>query len=212
MRKKESRKCNEIRIYVEGDPCLRQPFGEFFKEEREAARKQRIKWTIVLRGARKFAYSAFVNALKDHPKALNILLVDSECSVVANSPWQHLRERIGDSWTRPKLASDDHCHLMAQSMESWFLADREILRSYFGNGFRENALPSIGPDGVEAIDKDKLLKALNTAAKGTKKEAYRKTIDAPKLLAKLNPDTVRNAAPHCDRLFKIIEKTIQDQS
>ena len=47
---------------------------------------------------------------------------------------------------------------MVQCMENWFLADRETLRAYFGQGYKETALPAITHD-IEIIARDAALKA-----------------------------------------------------
>ena len=39
-----------------------------------------------------------------------------------------------DNWNRPEATTDDHCHLMVQVMESWFLADTDALKSYLSPG------------------------------------------------------------------------------
>ena len=41
---------------------------------------------------------------------------------------------------------------MVQCMEAWFLADKDSLAAYYGNNFKQNALPA-RPD-IENIAKD----------------------------------------------------------
>lgn len=57
-------------------------------------------------------------------------------------PQKHLGERSGDRWDKPKGARETDCHLMVQVMESWFLADREALSRFFGEGSHDNVLPA----------------------------------------------------------------------
>ena len=97
--------------------------------------------TKIVRGAgRRQTFDRFATAVSDSsPGMIPFLLVDSEGPVVPeHSVWQHLHAR--DGWPRPEGAGDDRAFLMVQVMETWFLADREALRSYFGTGFGENAL------------------------------------------------------------------------
>jgi len=84
-------------------------------------------------------------------------------------------------------------------MESWFLADPESLKKYYGDGFGENALRS-NPH-VEEIPKADVLSRLKAATRGTQKREYHKTGHAPALLARIDPALVKTAAPNCKRLF-----------
>ena len=77
-----------------------------------------------------------------------ILLIDSEERVSASSPWEHLR----NEFQAPAGIGDEHCHLMVVCMESWFLADKEALASFFGQGFNAGALPK--RVDIEEIAKD----------------------------------------------------------
>lgn len=61
---------------------------------------------------------------------------------------------------------------------------------------------------VEQIDKQQLEPSLKAATCKTSKGEYHKIQHASKLLALLNVDKVRAAAPHCDRIFKVINKII----
>ena len=122
----------EVRIYVEGGDDsdnsrtrVRRGFHEFFSGLVEMARHRRIGWRIIACGSRNTAYSDFQTALGSHPEALNVVLVDAE-GPVKGTPWQHLRTR--DGWAKPSGVTDDHCHLMAQSMEAWLIAEREAMR------------------------------------------------------------------------------------
>ena len=87
-------------------------------------------------------------------------------------------------------------------MEAWFLADRQTLASYYGERFVSNALKP-NPH-VEEIPKADVLECLKQATRKTQKGAYHKTAHAPHILASLDPDKVRKAAPECDRLFSEI--------
>jgi hypothetical protein len=73
----------EIRIYVEGgrpgsEAQLRKAFNSFLGRLLEQARAKHIRWQVIAGHSRNRTYQSFRNGLKDHPDAVNILLVDSE--------------------------------------------------------------------------------------------------------------------------------------
>ena len=124
---------------------------------------------IVACGSRRNAYEKFETAQAQKDKSA-LLLVDAEGPVTAKGAWQHLKER--DGWDRPQGAKDSHGHLMVQVMESWFLADREALEEFYGQGYRSNALPP--EQNVEQIPKQDVFKGLDQAARNTGKRGYKK--------------------------------------
>ncbi len=195
---------SEVRIYIEGGgdgkntkALMRQGFSKFFKPLVEIAKTQKIKWDITICGSRNNAFRDFKNALKSHPEAFNVLLVDAEASVTTQSPWEHLKFR--DNWDAPPGIDDSHCHLMVQTMEAWFISDMATLKTFYGKGFKENAI-SKNPN-VEIIDKDSLEPSLKAATSPTTKGEYHKIKHASKLLELLDADKVRQASPYCHRLF-----------
>jgi hypothetical protein len=194
-----------ILVYVEGGAqgstkaACRLAFRSFFSKVIPPG-----SFKIVASGDRAKTFKDFRLALKQHPNDFVILLVDSEGPVVMG-PWQHLAERPGDRWVRPASAKDEQAHLMVQMMEAWFLADRETLLDYYGQGFLVNSLP--GQANVEQIPKSDLLKALKHASRPTaKKGEYHKTAHAFELLERINPDWVRKASDHAKRLLTVLER------
>ncbi|NES99663.1 MAG: DUF4276 family protein [Sphaerospermopsis sp. SIO1G1] len=157
----------EIRIYIEGGgdsknqkSSLRKGFSHFFKELVNQAKTKNIKLNMIMCGKRNDALRDFKNALKSHPDAFNILLIDAEAPVKKSSVWEHLKLR--DNWDKPAGVDDDNCHLMVQTMEAWFIADIETLKKFYGQGFKENAIPKTAD--VETIPKDNLERILKTAS------------------------------------------------
>ncbi|MEG4342536.1 DUF4276 family protein [Microcoleus sp. A003_D6] len=204
----------EIRIYIEGGgdgkntkSLLRQGFSSFFKELVQVARSNQIKWNMIVCGSRNNAFRDFKNALADYPKAFVILLVDSEAPVVKQSPWEHLKWR--DNWDSPAGVDETHCYLMVQTMEAWFMADIDTLKRFYGQGFKENAIPR--KSNVETIEKDLLERSLKAASCDTKsKGEYQKIQHASKLLEKLDVGKVRKASSECDRLFTTLTALMED--
>ncbi|MEG3839893.1 DUF4276 family protein [Microcoleus sp. herbarium14] len=202
----------EIRIYIEGGgdgkntkQLLRGGFSSFFKKLVQVARSKQIKWNITVCGSRNNAFRDFKNALADHPNAFVILLVDSEAPVEKQSPWEHLKSR--DKWDSPGV-DDTHCYLMVQAMEAWLIADIDTLKRFYGQGFKENAIPK--NRNVEMIEKDSLEPSLRAASRDTKsKGEYQKIQHASKLLEMLDVDKVRKASSECDRIFTTLTELME---
>ena len=139
-----------------------------------------------------------------------LLLVDSEAPISEIGkvlepnefrPWIHLANRVGDQWPKPANAEDEHCHLMVECMENWFLADRNTLRAYFGQGFKISALPSQSKP-VEAIRKSEVASALEDAtAHCETKGRYSKGKHSFDLLGRIDPSLVVVGSPWAKRLI-----------
>jgi hypothetical protein len=102
---------------------------------------------------------------------------------------------------------------MVQTMEAWFIADFATLKKFYGQGFKENAIPKNA--NVETIAKDNLEPTLKTATSRTTKGEYHKIKHASELLESLDVTQVRQASPYCDRLFNTLRSRIgylQDES
>jgi hypothetical protein len=199
---------SEIRIYVEGGgdanskARMREAFSKFFAESRDAARQRRARWSVILCGSRDDAFKAFQAGLKSHPDARVFLLVDAE-EPVAGSPREHLAAR--EPWDLSSTA-DEQCHLMAQVMESWFLADPDALERFYGQGFATRQIPK--RQNVEEVPKTEVMSALDTASRNTAPGKYHKIQHGPRILESLDPQRVRARAPHCDRLFDALEEAV----
>lgn len=201
----------EVCVYVEGGgagnagrAAIRRGFGEFLRELRNLARQRRIRWGIVACGTRGRALKAFSKALQEGTHAFNVLLVDSEGPVSA-APWEHLAKR--DEWKKPEDATQDHCHLMVQAMEAWFVADPEALAEFYGEGFRKKALPA--REKVEEVAKDEVLASLKRATQKTTKGRYHKILHGAKLLQVIDQAKVQARAPQCKRLFETLSKALE---
>ena len=194
----------EVRLYIEGDDSLRLGFHDFLGSLREAARRRRIRWNMVLSGSRENTFEDFKTGLDEHPAAFHVLLVDAEAPV-GGPPWEHLRKH--DHWAVASVG-DVQCQLMVQSMETLLVADVDALRRYYGQEFRHKALP--GGRDLEQIDKPTILAALGAATRNTTKGRYHKTRHAGHLLRLLDVARVRRACRHCDRLFTTLEAKIKE--
>ena len=195
----------KIRIYVEGGgeskalrSSCRRGFGKFIERSGLKGSMPRI----VASGSRSNVYERFKMR---HERAAEkdesvLLLVDSEGPVGEATSWPHLKDR--DGWDRPDGATDDQCHLMVQVMESWFLADREALGEFYGQGFKENALPA--NQKIEQVHKRDVLNGLNSAARSTTKGSYNKGSHSFEILAKIDPTKVTDASPHARQFINVL--------
>jgi hypothetical protein len=175
----------ELRVYFEGDNKLKPGFHKFLKEIVEVARSQRCRFQPV--EANGTPIQDFLDALKTHPNAWNVLLLDSE------DPQElQLRKK------RLEGCDQDSVFWMVQIMESWFLADVDALKAVFKAKLSEAVL-SWNPK-VEQIPKEDVLERLQKAANGE----YDKVKHGKKLLELIDPAKVRKAAPNCERMFTLI--------
>lgn len=191
------------RLYVEGggdrraqQSALRQAFATLFEN---AGFKRPQAPEVICTGSRGHAFREFCNAFRQHGAAA-LLLVDSE-SAVTQPPWAHVRQQ--DNWQKPKDASEDQLHLMVQIMENSFLCDRKMLAAFFGKGFNEKHLPG-SPGDVESLAKASVLEGLSKATRGSTRGVYAKGAHSADLLKGLNPDLLRRAAPHFERLLEAL--------
>ena len=191
-----------IKIYVEGGggspAACRRGFKRFLEK---AGLKGRMP-KIIPCGARTSAYADFKTAVATGD-TIPMLLVDTETPIRAGSgPWIHLQSK--DRWNRPNGAGDEHCHLMVQCMESWFLADKPALALYYGRGFQRNALPA--NTDVEQIPKDDVERGLADATRACRKGSYMKNKGSHsfEILGRIDPSAVESAAPSAKRLLDVL--------
>jgi len=197
----------KIRIYVEGggdQHALKSKCRAGFRMFFEKVLPQGRMPSIIACGSRNKAFSYFCTAIKQHRNAFCVLLVDSE-SPIRNSAnrWDHLKER--DNWNKPDGANEENIHFMVQCMESWFIADKECLAFFFGQGFNVNAIPD-NPN-IEAVSKADIFNGLKNSSRNTKtKGKYGKGSHSFDILSKISPAKVREASEHADILLRILEE------
>ena len=86
-------------------------------------------------------------------------------------------------------------------METWFLADREALRNFFGPSLNESRFRQ-WPD-LEEVHRDTVYDALERATSNCQKQ-YRKGRVSFQLLGEINPEQVAAACPHADQLLQYL--------
>jgi len=205
----------EIKLYVEGGGKgshklatikLQQGFDAFFRELKNAAREKKISFKIIPSNNTQNTYEDFLISVRNSPQSFNLLLVDSDEAVAENETARDFLQKKYRKW-QLKTIKDEQCHLMVQIMESWFLADVDALKSFYGKEFKESAIPK--HKNVETIAKDTVEKSLAAATAKTQKAEYHKIEHGAKILEIINPQKVRAATPHCERLFETIAKEIE---
>ena len=186
----------EIRIYYEGDRLLKPGFHAFFITLRERAREKRCDFHLI--AAKGTPDRDFQIAIKTHPAAWNILRKDSEgpdSGALSSFLCEH------NKWDKSHAES---IFWMVEMMESWFHADKDALERFYGSKFKKNALRA-NPN-VEKISKKDLENGLRAATQCTRKGDYydNKASHGSKLLELIDPELVRRAAPHCQKLFQAV--------
>ncbi len=192
-----------VKLYVEGAAQkndlertrCREAFSVFFKTAGVVRRPRTVPC-----GGRQSAYDAFATAVKSARHGeLPLLLVDAEDAVSAgHTTWQHLKAR--DNWDKPDGATDDQAFLMVQVMETWFLADREMLCSYFGPKFAEKHLPDW--PSLEDVPKQTIYDALKKTTANCSPKTYAKGRVSFEMLAAVDPHKVENS---CSRAKAFLE-------
>jgi hypothetical protein len=164
-------------------------------------------------GGRDTTYRDFGISLRNGDDSYSILLVDSEDPVTdadesPDSPaaWNHLSSR--DGWSKPTGVANDQAQLMVTCMETWILADRRSLRSFFGAKIRPSALlPEHDP---ELRSREDVQRALENATRGCgRNKMYRKGSKSFQLLAELNPDALKERLPHFRRFLATLDRHLR---
>ena len=196
----------EIRVYFEGGNALRKGFNSFLKSEIDRARQHGLKLMPIAGGSTAETIKDFMTAARAHKDAINIVLIDSDKPDNGNLIAEVKQRASWDAEAGAEI-QDEQIHFMVQVMESWFLADRNALKKYYGQGFREGRLPG-NQNNVERISKSDVDNGLKNATRDTRKKKYHKTRHAPALLSSLDVDKVRYNAPSCNRLFHSLRSLI----
>jgi len=202
-----------VKIYVEGGGDAkslkircREGFRTFFEKAGLKGKMPRV----VPCGSRNDAFDSFCTAIKNKQAAL--LLVDSEDAVSEEhqtgepeewKPWGHLKAR--DNWDQPDGSDDLDAHLMVVCMEAWLLADRDTLKKFFGQSFRENSLPK-RERLTESIPKTELYNSLAKATKDCQKGPYGKGNHSFDILSEIDANTVLNRSPWAKRLVENLNR------
>ena len=183
----------EIRIHCEGRSGLDSGMNAFLGALVKQARAHGLRWRLIWGKSTAETRNGFEKDRRAFPapNSLSFLLVDSEGPA-------------------PTVLRSDEFY-MAQLMESWFLADRRALATYYGRCFRPGALPG-DEQNIEIIPKADVEEGLKRATENCNrkydKRGAKSTRQANDLLTRINPQRVRGAAVNCERFFDAIERAI----
>lgn len=190
----------KVKVYVEGGgdrkalrAQCRRGFRKFFSQTALQGKMPRV----IACGGRGKTFDRFRHALANasHDETI-VMLVDSE-TLVTEPPWSHLKKQ--DGWNCPDRATEKNAHLMVQCMEAWFLADKDTLAVFFGQGFNREKLPR--KPTVEEVPKADLEKGLKEATREcAAKGPYNKGRHSFEILARLDAERILEASTHAKRL------------
>jgi len=190
----------KIKLYIEGggdsplqDTLFREGWRTFLEK---AGLKGKMPSTF-RGGSRNDTFAAYQTAVRTkRSDELPLLLVDSEDLITGgNTEWQHLKSR--DNWNQPAGAGDNDAFLMVCCMETWFLADREALKRFFHDCWRDNAVPQWAD--LEAISKEMVFEKLAPATDGCGKKSYAKGKRSFEILKAINPAKVEKKVPGSEK-------------
>lgn len=195
-------------IYIEGggnqrlNAELREGFNALFKN----AGLERKMPKVVACGSRNEAYLDFKKAFEArNNEELVLLLIDSEELLGPNqSKWEHLRGK--EQKEKIEGATDDNLFFMTVVMESWFLADVDGLKKFFGKGFDSKKLPQ--NPSYEEISKKDLYEGLKKATKNSVKGEYNKGKHSFKILSFLDVRKVRNHGKQAKEFFNCLDENM----
>ncbi len=205
----------EIRIYIEGDTkqkgkntdiTLRQGFNYFFRALIDEANHKNITLRPITYGSKYETFKKFLDGAEEYPDSFVLFLLDSDAPIAEDDTPKSFLQKQNPLW-HLQSAAENQCHLMVQMMESWFFADKDKLAEFYGQNFNRNALSK--NTNVEKIAKADVESGLANATKNTQKGEYHKTRHGAKILEIIDPQKVREVAPHCDRFFETIKEEIE---
>ena len=164
-----------------------------------AGRKPRL----VACGGRSDVYNRFVVEHSAGAAGYVAMWIDSEESMAnPNAAWQHLRNvATVTQWAQPDGAQDEQVLLMTTCMETWIVADREVLRIHYGHELQESALPPLVD--LEKRGRHDVQDRLERATHGCT-NAYKKGERSYEILAELNPAALRHHLPSFERVSHIL--------
>jgi len=140
-------------------------------------------------------------AVRHHHEASLIVLLDSD-QIDDGTLFLQLQQKA--NWKPARAVGENSVCWMVQCMEAWFLADRNGLHSVFGERLKVRSLP--GGADVETITHPDVL--LKNATRGSGGSPYHKGIHAGKLLARLDPESVRKGARNFQRLINVVSEKL----
>jgi hypothetical protein len=158
---------------------------------------------LVACGGRSGVYDRFVIQHSQNMAGYVAMWIDSE-EPMANpdAAWEHLRTvTTVPKWAQPEGAGDNQVLFMTTCMETWIVADRDVLSDHYGRELQESALPPLA--GMEERGRHDVQNMLEHATRNCA-NAYEKGIRSFEILGKLTPATLENHLPSFVRVRRIL--------
>lgn len=155
-------------------------------------------------GSRGAVYERFIKAHANGTSDYVAMWIDSEEPMAdIEDAWLHLAKvTTVPQWKQPDGAANHQVLFMTTCMETWFVADRETLRSHYGAQLQESSLPAV--HDLESRSRQDVQNKLLHATRACK-NAYAKGKQSYLLLEKLNPDVLRKHLPGFVRVQRILD-------
>ena len=158
---------------------------------------------LVACGGREAVYSRFVIELSASFATYVAMWIDSEEPTVhPEEAWEHLKMTTTvHPWARPPGAQDDQVLFMTTCMETWIVADQDVLGIHYGSKLQSSALPPLL--GLERRGRHEIQDKLQHATRNCS-NAYQKGKRSFEVLAKLTPATLEQHLPSFARIHRIL--------
>lgn len=156
-------------------------------------------------GSRSSAYQDFRDHVTRSDRQEFVgLLVDSETRVAdIDRTWDHLTNRSGDRWSKPRGTTDEQVLFMTTSMETWIVADLEALQKRFGQKLNEDQLPPLVE--LESRSRNDVYRRLRRATSN----GYSKGRVSFELLGALDPDVLDQHLPSFRRTRRVLGENLE---
>ncbi len=158
-------------------------------------------------GSRRAVYDRFVIEYSPNTAGYVAMWIDSEEPMMnPDAAWKHLRTVTTVApWARPEGAEDNRVLFMTTCMETWIVADRDVLRDHYGHELQETALPPL--DRLENRARHDIQDRLKHATRNCT-NAYKKNKRSFAILGKLTPATLEYHLPSFVRVRRILTEKL----
>jgi hypothetical protein len=193
-----------LRLYIKGHRTLRSPFSDFINRALDGFRGLKV----IACGATPI--KDFCDGLRLQPDDFHVLLMDAD--VLKYLPYsKSVRDR--KDWKPPRnhRIEDDQLHFMVIMMETWFLADPNALRQFYGPNLHADLITRLVD--LESLSAEDVKHALKEATRSLKhgKGVYdddTKLDHSIEILKILDPNKIASRAPHCRRLLETLKQKL----
>jgi len=158
---------------------------------------------LVACGSRSAVYDRFVIEHSQNLARYVAMWIDSE-EPMANpdAAWAHLGTvTTVPQWAQPAGAQDNQVLFMTTCMETWIVADRDVLSDHYGSDLQESALPPLVD--LEKRGRHDVQAKLEHATRNCT-NAYEKGKRAFEILGKLTPANLEQYLPSFVRVRRIL--------